>query len=238
MSEYVKQLKPDVERRVPVVIQEIEKLLEQCPDDSFSILDVGCGVGGFIHRAISSLPEKYPNIKLRASGIDISSEMIEYATKNLRGLDVELICDSITNPDLKFKNEPFDVAILMVTLSFYNDENAKELLRSIHDKLKRDGSLLAMDFAWSYKWAGLKLFSKPLHKLADMLFSHLIGEPFHFNNRTEDHLKALLNDSGFEVTRSYLSEKRSKMKGMLVIAARKETQKQELPRELVVSARP
>lgn len=221
VGEYVKRLKPDVEHRVPVVIQEIEELLKQYPHDTFSILDVGCGVGGFIHRAISLVHEKYPNIKLRATGIDISSEMIEYALKNLRDFDVEIICDGITNRDLKFKNEPFDVAIMMVTLSFYNDENAKEVLRAIHDKLKRDGCLLVMDFAWTYKWGGLKLFSKPLKKLADMLFSHILGEPFHFNNRTEDHLKAILKDAGFEVTKSYLSEKKSKMKGMLVIVTKK-----------------
>ncbi|MGQ9552145.1 MAG: class I SAM-dependent methyltransferase, partial [Candidatus Bathycorpusculaceae bacterium] len=202
VGEYIKQLKPDVERRVPVVIREIAELLEQHTDDSFSILDVGCGVGGCIHRALSLLPEKYPNIKFRATGIDISSEMIEYASKNLRDFDVELICGSITNSDLKFKNEPFDVAIMMVTLSFYTDKNAKEILRAIRSKLKKGGCLLVMDFAWTYTWAGLKLFSKPLQKLTDMLFSQILGEPFHFKNRTEEHLKALLNDSGFEVTKS------------------------------------
>jgi len=220
VGEYVKQLKPDVERRVPVMIHEMEELLGQHPDDSFSILDVGCGVGGCIHKALSLLPEKYPNVKLKATGIDISSEMIAYASKNLRDSDVELICDSITNSDLKFKNEPFDIAIMMVTLSFYNDENAKEVLRTIHNKLKRGGCLLVMDFAWTYKWAGLKLFSKPLQKLTDMLFSQILGEPFHFTNRNKDQLEVLLNDAGFKISKSYLTEEKSKMKGMLVINAR------------------
>lgn len=219
VGEYVKKLKPDVERRVPAVMQEMEKILEQHPNDTFSMLDVGCGVGGFIYKAISSLPEKHPNMKLRVSGIDVSSEMITYASKNLRDLDVELICDSITNSYLKFENEPFDVAIMMVTLSFYNDENAKKVLRGIHDKLKINGYLLLMDFAWSYKWGGRALFSKPIQKLTDMLFSHILGEPFHFNNRTKDQLETLLNDTGFEVTESFLTEKKSKMKGMLVIKA-------------------
>ena len=146
--------------------------------------------------------------------------MIDYALKNLQDLNVELVCDSITNRDLKLKIEPFDVAILMVTLSFYNDENAKEILSAINDKFKRDRFLVVMDFAWSYSWSGFKLFSKPLQKLTDMFFSHLIGESFHFRNRTEDQLKALLNDSGFEVMRSYLTEEKSRMKGMLVIRAR------------------
>ncbi|MGQ9641913.1 MAG: hypothetical protein ACUVUF_07300, partial [Candidatus Bathycorpusculaceae bacterium] len=46
----------------------------------------------------------------------------------------------------------------------------------------------------------------------------------------EEHLKALLNDSGFEVTKSFLTEKKPKMKGMLVIVA----QKREFPMQLVV----
>jgi SAM-dependent methyltransferase len=226
--EYVKQLKPDIERRVPVVIQELEQLLELQRGDSFSILDVGCGVGGFIQRALSTLSSKYPTIEFEATGIDMSSEMIDYASKNLHNLNVELVCDSITNRDLKFKNEPFDAAVMMVTLSFYNDENAKDVVCAIHDKLKRDGCLVLMDFAWTYKWQGAKLFSKPLQKVTDMFFSHLIGESFHFNTRTEDHLKVLLNDAGFETTKCYLSEKASMMRGMLVIDAKKQDSKMDL----------
>jgi len=235
LSEYVKKLKPDVEFRVPVIIKELEELLKHYRKDSFSMLDVGCGVGGFIQKALLALSEKHPNIKFKTTGIDISSKMIDHASKNLRDLDVELVCDSITNRDLKFKNEPFDVAVLMVTLSFYNDEGAKDVLCAIHDKLKKDGCAVIMDFAWSYKWNSVTLFSKPLQKMTDMFFSHLTGESFHFNNRTEEHLKALLNDAGFEVTSSYLSEKKSKMKGMLVIVGKKETKKQELSLELAVS---
>jgi SAM-dependent methyltransferase len=219
LEEYVKQIKPDVERRVPAMLSEMQELLKESPRDSLSILDVGCGVGGFIYRIMSRLSQEYPSVKLRASGIDISSEMIDCAKEHLRDFDVELICDSITNRDSKFKNEPFDVAVMMVTLSFYGNENAKKVLQSIHNRLKRDGCLLLMDFAWTYTWSGLHLFSKPLQRLADMLFSNLLGEPFRFRNRTEDQLKALLVESGFEVARSYLTERKSKMKGMLVLKA-------------------
>jgi len=235
LSEYVKKLKPDVQNRVPVMMQEMEESLKQHHDNSFSFLDVGCGVGGFLDKAISSLSEKFPNIKLKATGIDLSREMIKYASKNLHDLDVELVCDNIINQDLKFKNEPFDVAILMVTLAFYDDENAKEVLYAVKNKLKGDGTLLFMDFAQSYKWRDFSFLKKPLQRLTNMFFSHLVGEPFHFHNRSEDHLKTLLKDTGFDVTMSYLSEKKSKMKGMLVIAAKKETPEQELPVKLLVS---
>jgi hypothetical protein len=61
-----------------------------------------------------------------------------------------------------------------------------------------------------------------------MFFSHLIGESFHFNTRTEDHLKVLLNEAGFETTKCYLSEKASMMRGMLVIDAKKQGSQMDL----------
>ena len=221
LAEYVKRLKDDVENRVPVIIKELEDILSNHSGDTFSILDVGCGVGGFLQEALQTLPEKYQNIKFHASGIDISKEMIDYARSNLEGLDVDLVCDSITNDNLVFKNAPFDIAILMVTLSFYNDLNAERILSSIHRRLKPGGLIVVMDFAWSYKWSGFELFSKPLQKLTDTFFSHLIGQSFHFSNRTEEHLKSMFTETGFKVEKSYLSEKTSKMKGMLVIRASK-----------------
>lgn len=219
LGEYVQRLKEDVENRVPVIIKELEEILAQKKRDSFSILDVGCGVGGFLQTALFTFKERYPKINFKASGIDISKDMINYAKENLKGLDVELVCDSIAARNLKFKNEPFDIAILMVTLSFYNDENAKKILLSIHDKLREDGLIVVMDFAWSYKWSNFALFSKPLQKLTDTFFSHLLGESFHFSNRTQDQLTTLLSENGFEVLKCYLSEKKSNMKGMLVIRA-------------------
>lgn len=219
LGEYVKRLKEDVENRVPVIIKELEEILDQKKGGSFSILDVGCGVGGFLQTALFTLTESHPSINFKASGIDISGDMINYAKENLEGLDVELVCNSITARNLRFKNEPFDIAILMVTLSFYNDKNAKKILSSIHDKLREGGLIVVMDFAWSYNWSDFALFSKPLQKLTDTFFSHLLGESFHFSNRTQEQLTTLLVENDFEVKKCYLSEKKSKMKGMLVIRA-------------------
>jgi SAM-dependent methyltransferase len=222
LAEYVSRLKQDIENRVPVVKKELVEILKDHEGDTFSILDVGCGVGGFLRIVLSSLPEMFPDIDFKASGIDISDEMICRARKNLEDMDVELYCDSITNPSLTFKKKPFDTAVMMVTLSFYNDENAKEILSSIRDKLKEGGLMVVMDFAWSYMWSGFDIFSKPLQKLTDMFFSHLLGESFRFNNRTEDQLIALLEETGYEIVKSYLSENNSQMKGMQIIRARKE----------------
>ena len=221
LAEYVKRLKTDVENRVPVILNELEILVGEHTKNTYNILDVGCGVGGFIHTALKELSQKYTEIKFAATGIDVSKEMIDYAKINLQEIKAELVCDTITRKKIKFKNEPFDVAILMVTLSFYNDENAIEILRTINRKLKKGGFLLIMDFAWTYAWSGFRLFAKPLHNLTDTFFSHLIGESFRFNNRTEDELKTLIEENGYNIKNAFLSEKKSKMKGMLVIRAQK-----------------
>lgn len=221
LAEYVKKLKPDVENRVPIMVKEIEEILQQYSGNVFSLLDIGCGVGGFLHKLILTIPKQYPEVQLKMSGIDISNEMITYAKQNLDDYNIELICGNIGDNNLSLINEPFDAAILMVTLSFYNDEGAEQILHAIHDRLKQGGNLVVMDFAWSYKWKNFKLFAKPLQRLTDMFFSHLIGESFHFANRTEDHIKKLLANTGFEISRSYLSEIKSKMKGMQIIVASK-----------------
>jgi len=222
LAEYVKKLKPDVENRGPVILQEIEEILNQHDKPAFSLLDVGCGVGGFLHKVMSTLPQRHPEMVFRATGIDISKDMIDYAQKNLGDSNVELVCDNIASHDLKFGNEPFDVAVLMVTLSFYTDDGAEQILSAIRDKLRQGGDLVIMDFAWSYRWKSFKLFAKPLQSLTDTFFSHLIGESFNFTNRTEDHIKELLANAGFEISRSYLSEKKSRMKGMQIIVGTRE----------------
>lgn len=220
LAEYVERLKIDVKKRVPVILNEIEELARDVKGNSLALLDVGCGVGGVLHQSRLMLSEKFPKLNLKATGIDISQSMIDYAQVNLTDTDIELVCDSITNKELTFENEPFDVAVLMVTLSFYNDENSMEILKAIRGKLKKGGVLLILDFAWSYMWSGFNLFSKPLQKITDTFFSHLLGESFHFNNRTEDELKTLVTDASFQIERAYLTEEKSKMKGMIAIRAR------------------
>jgi SAM-dependent methyltransferase len=220
LAEYVERLKGDVEKRVPVILNEIEEIAVERKEGTISLLDVGCGVGGVLHQSSVLFSGNFPNLKLRATGIDISKSMVDYAIENLKDTDIELVCDSITSKELVFENEPFDIAIVMVTLSFYNDVGAYEILEAIRGKLNKGGILLILDFAWSYSWSGFNLFSKPLQKITDTFFSHLLGESFHFNNRTEEELVKLVTDSGFQVERAYLTEDKSKMKGMLVIKAR------------------
>ena len=91
LGEYVERLKEDVENRVPVIIKELEEILSEGHKDQFSILDVGCGVGGFLDISLQHLSGMYPDVVFKASGIDISKEMIDYAKKNLNEKDIEVV---------------------------------------------------------------------------------------------------------------------------------------------------
>ena len=106
-----------MERRVPVMLKELEELVEEYPSDSFSILDVGCGVGGFLHGALILLSKKHQEVEFKTTGIDISREMIDYAKTKLQYTGIELVCDSITNQRLKFKNVVIPPTVLELSVS-------------------------------------------------------------------------------------------------------------------------
>ncbi len=221
-SEYSQEIRKGSDNRVPVVIAEINQILQLFPQNHFSILDVGCGVGGFIDRALIALTEEHPDVGFEVTGIDISEGMINLAQSNLsKYSNVKLICDDITNPYLQFDYMPFDVATLMTVLPFYSDKYAKEILLAIRNALKEDGHLLVTDFAWSYEWGGFTIFSKPLKELGDVFFSYISGHSVHMNWRSKEKLENLINSNGFRVERSYSTRKRFKMKTIQVIVAKR-----------------
>jgi SAM-dependent methyltransferase len=74
----------------------INKLISFKHNDTFTILDVGCGVG-FTSDELSKF---YKNSKI--TGVDISSDAIKFATDNFK--NIEFICQGIepTNPPLGY----------------------------------------------------------------------------------------------------------------------------------------
>ena len=224
LNECMKSIKSDVEPRASATLVEIDEFLKQHSGNSLSIIDVGCGPGGFISKTITHFKEKYPTMKLAICGLDISKEMIGYAKQHVNHPNVELLCETITNPTLKLKKEPFDLAVMIFILPWYNDDNARKILSATRQKLKKNGTLILMDFAHSYSpWKGLNFYGKTMDKMADMMWTGVLGEQFHLYKRHPDEIEALLKDAGFEVVTSYPTEKRGRKKGMLVVRAAAKT---------------
>ena len=220
LGECMKSIKSDIEPRAMATLFEVEEFMKEHPQSFLSILDVGCGPGGFINKTIAHFSEKHPQMKLSICGLDISKEMITYAKQHVKDPNVELLCETITNPTLKLKREPFDLATMVFILCWYNDENARKILEATRQKLRPNGTLILMDFSRSYApWKGLNFYSKTMDKMADMMWTGVLGEQFHLHKRVPKQLEALLKDAGFEMVTCYPTEKIGIKKGMLVIRA-------------------
>ena len=220
LGECMKSIKSDIEPRASATLAEIEEFLREHPHDSLSIVDIGCGPGGFIQKTIAYFSDKHPQTKLAICGLDISQEMIRYAKKHVTDPCVELLCESITNPALKMKEEPFDLAIMIFIIPWYDDENAKRILSAARQRLKPNGTIILLDFSQEYSpWKGLNFYSKTMDKMSDIMWTGVLGEQFHVQKRYPDKIQALLRDAGFEAVTCYPTEKKGRKKGMLVVRA-------------------
>ena len=93
-----------------------------------SLLDVGCGSGGFLAQ-ISKL---YPNVK--AKGIDLSSVMVEMTKK--KGLNAECI-------DLCKIDETYEVITAIFDMVNYLDaKNIKRFFRCVEERLEKGGHFI------------------------------------------------------------------------------------------------
>jgi len=92
-----------------------------------TLLDVGCGRGGFMQRMISDGVE--------CKGVDLSSVMIEECVN--QGLDAE--CKDITAVDGKYDA----VVSIFDVLNFLDKDNLVIFLDSIADRLNEDGVFIA-----------------------------------------------------------------------------------------------
>jgi len=92
-----------------------------------TLLDVGCGRGGFMTRMISDGVE--------CKGVDLSSVMVEECTA--QGLNAE--CIDVADVDGKYEA----IVSIFDVLNFMNQEELVNFLNAIADKLTDDGIFIA-----------------------------------------------------------------------------------------------
>ncbi len=105
-----------------------------------TLVDIGCGSGNLIIQIAKSFPD------LNLIGIDISSEILEFAKKRAldRGLGKRIEFKIGNVEKLPFSNESID--FIISTLSLHHWVNPVKGFNEIHRVLKRDGTLLIFDF--------------------------------------------------------------------------------------------
>jgi len=93
-----------------------------------SLLDVGCGSGGFLEQ----ISKSYPSLKVK--GIDLSSVMVKMT--QAKGLDAECI-------DLCSVSEKYEVVTAIFDMVNYLDEkNIKRFFRCVEERLEKGGHFI------------------------------------------------------------------------------------------------
>ena len=108
---------------------ELRGLTERL-EDGMSVLDVGCGAGVPIARALSE--------KFQVTGVDVSREMVRLARRNVP--EGEFVCGDVMSVD--FEEGSFDAAVAFYSIFHLPREEHRGLFERIHRWLRPGGYLL------------------------------------------------------------------------------------------------
>ncbi len=100
-------------------------LLKEIDFAGKQVLEVGCGPGGNLEEIVKSKPSKL-------TGVDISQEMVNLATKNLK--DSEIIILKIDGESLPFESKSIDIVLTATVLQHNTNE---QMLDSIISEICR-----------------------------------------------------------------------------------------------------
>jgi SAM-dependent methyltransferase len=139
----VKDVRPDYYARLHAVeeqhwwhvgMREITGALlrDRLASGHLSLLDAGCGTGGFLAWAVAEGSFD------RLAGVDISAEAVELARDTVPGADLHVA----PVHDLPFADGSFDVAVLNDVLQHVEEREVDAGLRELRRVLRPDGVLL------------------------------------------------------------------------------------------------
>jgi cyclopropane fatty-acyl-phospholipid synthase-like methyltransferase len=108
------------------------------PDNTNTILDLGCGTGLELEKVF----ERFPSVKV--IGIDVSIKMLGKLKDRYQGFDIELICQDYFDYD--FGKEKFDSVISVMSLHHFAHEEKEILYTKIYNSLKKNGVFVNSDY--------------------------------------------------------------------------------------------
>ena len=136
-----KKVKLTVPEKACQILAE-SKASKTSAGEPFRILSIGCGDGTFDAIVLQAMINKYPDIKICYTGIDIDEDTCQRAMKELSPLktDSGKVEINVLNMDMNSLNAeilPCDVIIAMHSLYYATD--IRKVLTDIHALLKTDG---------------------------------------------------------------------------------------------------
>ncbi|WP_428503527.1 class I SAM-dependent DNA methyltransferase [Roseateles sp.] len=154
-----------------------QALLERLPSGPVRLLDLACGAGNvaaFVRQARTDA---------QILCVDQSAAMLAAAQQRLPGIATE----QADCRDLSAISAGFDAAAFCFGLSYFNDEDARQVLAELARLLRVDGSLLLSTISGDPVDSGPQLSSS--------------GDRVHMFYRQPETIAAWLNEAGFSVLR-------------------------------------
>jgi ubiquinone/menaquinone biosynthesis C-methylase UbiE len=112
------------------ILKEIRKIIK--PNESYNILDMGCGTG----QLIREMQEEFKAYNIKYTGVDIASKMIEKAKEK----DPNSNYLNCSVDEFSVDGEQFDIIICTHSFPYYPDKEVA--MEKFHNLLKADGHLL------------------------------------------------------------------------------------------------
>lgn len=114
------------------------KVAELVPDDTKTMLDLGCGTGLELDEIFQILPE------IAVTGIDLTQSMLNQLKQKHPDKHLNLICGNYLDADLG--ENKYDCIVSVETMHHFREKEKVELYKRIHKALKPGKPYIESDF--------------------------------------------------------------------------------------------
>ena len=115
-----------------------EKMAALVPDDTNTLLDLGCGTGLELEEIFRRIP------RLKVTGIDLTESMLGQLQRKFPDKDMKLFCADYFETD--FGEEAFDCAVSFQTMHHFAKDKKLGLYKRLWDSLKDGGAYIECDY--------------------------------------------------------------------------------------------
>ena len=181
-------------------------------DDSFHIVDMGCGEGALEHAALTAFPSA------TALALDGSESMREHASALLKpfGGRVGVQDFALESDDWRGELDGADCVVSSLVVHHLTNEGKQSLFREAHGRMNDDGALMLIDCVQPVRGEGVRLFAdaydgisreQSIERTGDTaLFDRFVEEKWNIFRHPEpsemlaplSHQLGWLADAGFE----------------------------------------